>query len=125
MALTTLIVDDHQLFRATARVLLESEGFEVVGEAADGAEAVTAAGALHPDLVVLDVQLPDTTGFEVSQRLADTGFTGRVVLVSSRAASEYGELVGESGAIGFIAKDELSGAALARVLEQGAGHGAH
>ncbi len=125
MALTTLIVDDHQLFRATARVLLESEGFEVVGEAADGAEAVSAAGALHPDLVVLDVQLPDTTGFEVSQRLADTGFTGRVVLVSSRAASEYGELVGESGAIGFIAKDELSGAALARVLEQGAGHGAH
>jgi len=68
---------------------------------------------------------PDSTGFEVSQRLADTGFTGRVVLVSSRAASEYGELVGESGAIGFIAKDELSGAALARVLEQGAGHGAH
>ena len=60
MALTTLIVDDHQLFRATARVLLESEGFEVVGEAADGAEAVSAAGALHPDLVVLDVQLPDT-----------------------------------------------------------------
>lgn len=125
MALTTLIVDDHQLFRATARVLLESEGFEVVGEAADGAEAVSAAGALHPDLVVLDVQLPDTTGFEVSQRLADTGFTGRVVLVSSRAASEYGELVGQSGAIGFIAKDELSGASIARVLEQGAGHGAH
>jgi DNA-binding NarL/FixJ family response regulator len=125
MALTTLIVDDHQLFRATARVLLESEGFEVVGEAADGAEAVSAADALHPDLVVLDVQLPDTTGFEVSQRLSDTGFAGRVVLVSSRAASEYGELVGESGAIGFIAKDELSGESLTRLLEQGAGHGAH
>ena len=116
--MTTLIVDDHSLFRSAARMLLESEGFEVVGEAADGAEALAAAGRLHPDLVVLDVQLPDTTGFEVSHRLTGEGFTGRVVLVSSRAASEYGELVDDSGAVGFIAKDELSGASLARLLEQ-------
>jgi DNA-binding NarL/FixJ family response regulator len=118
MALTTLIVDDHAVFRSTARMLLESEGFVVVGEAADGAEAVSAAVELHPDLVVLDVQLPDTTGFDVSHRLTDQGFAGRVVLVSSRAASEYGELVDASGAIGFIAKDELSGASLNRLLEQ-------
>ncbi len=123
MAVTTLIVDDHPLFRATARVLLESEGYEVVGEAADGAEAVSAADQLHPDLVVLDVQLPDMTGFDVSRRLLSTGFAGRVVLVSSRAASEYGELVGDSGAVGFIAKDELSGSRLADVLEQGVRHG--
>ena len=119
MAMTTLIVDDHALFRSTARMLLESEGYVVVGEAADGAEAVAAATALHPDLMVLDVQLPDPTGFEVSRRLAREGFSGRIVLVSSRAASEYGELVSDSGAIGFIAKDQLSGAALARLLEQG------
>jgi DNA-binding NarL/FixJ family response regulator len=119
MALTTLIVDDHRLFRSTARLLLEAEGFEVIGEAADGAAAVAEAHRLHPDLVVLDVQLPDTTGFDVSHTLRADGFAGRVVLVSSRAASEYGDLVGDSGAIGFIAKDELSGAALARVLEQG------
>ena len=122
MALTTLIVDDHSLFRAAARMLLESEGFEVVGEAGDGAEALAVAGRLHPDLVVLDVQLPDTTGFEVSHRLIDEGFTGRVVLVSSRAASEYGELVDASGAVGFIAKDQLSGPTLARLLEQGDRH---
>jgi DNA-binding NarL/FixJ family response regulator len=122
MALTTLIVDDHPLFRATARMLLESEGFQVVGEAADGAEAVAAADALHPDLVVLDVQLPDMTGFDVSHRLVSTGFPGRVVLVSSRAASEYGELVGDSGAIGFIAKDQLSGASLAELLDRGDCH---
>ena len=122
MALTTLIVDDHALFRSTARMLLESEGYVVVGEAADGAEAVSAASALHPDLVVLDVQLPDTTGFDVSRRIMRDGFAGRVVLGSSRAASEYGELVSDSGAIGFIAKDQLSGAALARLLEQGDVH---
>ena len=74
------------------------------------------------DVVILDVQLPDTTGFEVSRRLAREGFSGRIVLVSSRAASEYGELVSDSGAIGFIAKDQLSGAALARLLEQGDVH---
>src|ERR1700710_2158127 len=100
MEITTLIVDDHALFRSTARMLLESEGYVVVGEAADGAEAVAAASALHPDLVVLDVQLPDITGFDVSRRLTHDGFSGRIVLVSSRAASEYGELVSDSGAIG-------------------------
>jgi two-component system response regulator EvgA len=122
MTLTTLIVDDHQLFRSTARMLLEAEGFVVVGEAEDGAAAVSEAHRLHPDLVVLDVQLPDTTGFDVSHRLRTDGFAGQVVLVSSRAASEYGELVGDSGAIGFIAKDELSGASLARLLDQGDPH---
>lgn len=120
--MTTLIVDDHQLFRAAARMLLESEGYDVVGEAADGTAALTAAGELRPELVVLDVQLPDMTGFDVSRRLAAAGFTGRVVLVSSRAAAEYGELVADSGALGFIAKDELSGASLARLLEQGTCH---
>ena len=123
MTLTTLIVDDHKLFRSTARMLLETEGFVVVGEAADGASAVSEALRLSPDLVVLDVQLPDITGFEVSHILRADGFAGQVVLVSSRAAAEYGELVGDSGAIGFIAKDELSGASLARVLEQGDRHG--
>jgi CheY-like chemotaxis protein len=108
MALTALIVDDHAGFRAAARLLLESEGFAVVGEAADGGSAVAAGLRLRPDLVMLDVQLPDITGFAVAHSLRDAGFTGRVVLVSSRAASEYGELVGDSGATGFIANDELS-----------------
>lgn len=119
---TALIVDDHRLFRASARMLLESEGFDVIGEAADGAEAVTEARRLHPDVIVLDVQLPDTTGFEVARSLLDTGLRSQVVLVSSRHASEYGDLVHDSGALGFIAKDELSGPALARVLRNGGRH---
>jgi two-component system response regulator EvgA len=124
MALTTLIVDDHRLFRSTARMLLEAEGFLVVGEAEDGAAALAEADRLRPDLVVLDVQLPDTTGFDVSNRMLADGLARRVVLVSSRSASEYGDLVDASGAAGFIAKDELSGARLAEVLEQGDRHGA-
>jgi DNA-binding NarL/FixJ family response regulator len=122
MAQTMLIVDDHEVFRGTARLLLEADGFVVVGEAADGASALGEAGRLHPDVVVLAVQLPDMTGFEVSRRLLSEGWAGRVVLVSSRQASEYGELIGESGAIGFISKDELSGSRLADVFEQGERH---
>ncbi len=119
-----MIVDDHEVFRTTARMLLEAEGFGVVGEAADAAGALAEADRLRPDVVVLDVQLPDGTGFEVSHLLLSRGLTGQVVLVSSRHASEYGELIDESGAIGFITKDELSGCRLASVLEQGDHHDA-
>ena len=118
MAPTTLIVDDHRLFRTSARLLLEAEGYDVVGEAEDGASAVAAAERLHPDVVVLDVQLPDMTGFDIARELLERRLVGRIVLVSSRHASEYGEQVGDSGAVGFIAKDELSGAALHTLLGQ-------
>ena len=64
--MSVLIVDDHPSFRATARVLLESEGFDVVGEAEDGSSALEAVAALHPQIVLLDVQLPDLDGFEVA-----------------------------------------------------------
>jgi len=119
MAPTTLIVDDHRLFRTSARLLLEAEGYDVVGEAEDGASAVAAAERLHPDVVVLDVQLPDMTGFDIARELLERRLVGRIVLVSSRHASEYGEQVGDSGAVGFIAKDELSGAALHTLLGSG------
>ena len=84
MATTVLIVDDHAGFRATARLLLESEGYEVVGEAKDGASAIECARALAPELILLDVQLPDVDGFQVAAEL--TGGTGRpaVVITSSR-----------------------------------------
>jgi DNA-binding NarL/FixJ family response regulator len=112
-----LIVDDHPSFRASARALLEAEGFEVVGEASDGESALEAAHALHPDVVLLDVQLPDRTGFEVAAQLTRNGAAPRVVLVSSRDGSDYGPLVAESGASGFVPKAELSGARIAALLE--------
>jgi CheY-like chemotaxis protein len=115
---TVLIVDDHPSFRATARALLEAEGFEVVGEAADGASAVEAARELRPELVLLDVQLPDIDGFEVAARLRPTqnGWTPLIVLTSSRDGADFGSLVAESGAAGFVPKGELSGAALVALL---------
>ncbi len=118
MSMTTLIVDDHAGFRRSARVLLEMEGFEVVGEAADGAAAVAAAEALRPELVLLDVQLPDTTGFEVAPELLSRGLTEHVILVSSRDASDYGDSVRTSGAVGFVPKAELSGAFLRTLLSK-------
>ena len=112
-----LIVDDHPSFRATARALLEAEGFDVVGEAEDGASALRAARALHPELVLLDVQLPDTDGFAVAAALtANNGSAPAVVLTSSRDADDFGELVAASGARGFVPKAELSGAALSALL---------
>jgi DNA-binding NarL/FixJ family response regulator len=116
MNMTTLIVDDHAGFRASARILLEMEGFRVVGEACDGDEAVKAAEALRPELVVLDVQLPDTEGFDVAREIIDRGLTSRIVLVSSRDEADYGDNVRASGALGFISKADLSGAALRAVL---------
>jgi DNA-binding NarL/FixJ family response regulator len=112
-----LIVDDHPSFRANARALLEAEGFEVVGEAEDGASALQAAAELSPELVLLDVQLPDMDGFEVAARLTNGGGGPAVVLVSSRDGSDFGPLVERSGARGFIPKAELSGAALLSLLE--------
>jgi DNA-binding NarL/FixJ family response regulator len=113
---TVLIVDDHPSFRLTARALLEAEGFEVVGEAADGASALAAVAELRPDVVLLDVQLPDLDGFEVASRLCSNGHGPSVVLTSSRDGSDFGPLVARSGARGFVPKAELSGDALAELL---------
>jgi DNA-binding NarL/FixJ family response regulator len=113
---TVLIVDDHPTFRATARMLLEAEGYDVVGEAPDGESAITAAGRLEPDLVLLDVNLPDLDGFSVAERITSQAGAPAVVLVSSRDSSDFGPLVLGSGARGFIPKGELSGAAIAELI---------
>ena len=114
--MTVLIVDDHGSFRASARALLEAEGYEVVGEAADGEQAVAEVRRLRPDLVLLDVQLPDMTGFQVAEEVAGVDGAPQVILTSSRDASDYGDLVTEASARGFIAKDQLSGQTLAELL---------
>ena len=97
--------------------VLESEGFEVVGEASDGISGLEAAARLRPAIVLLDVQLPDLDGFEIASRLALNGGRPQIVLVSSRDGSEFGSLVAESGARGFLPKAELSGERLAALLE--------
>jgi DNA-binding NarL/FixJ family response regulator len=118
MAVKVLIVDDHPTFRAFARDLLQSEGFEVVGEAEEGTSAIQTATSLRPDLVLLDVQLPDMSGFEVLKRLRAEGISTPVVLTSSRDASSYGDQVNESDALGFIPKADLSGQAVRALLQE-------
>jgi DNA-binding NarL/FixJ family response regulator len=119
MPTTVLIVDDHPSFRASARMLLECEGYAVVGEAPDGQTAIQCVGELNPDVVLLDVQLPDIDGFKVATRLAEgrsNGSEPAVIMTSSREAEDFGSLAAESGARGFIPKSELSGSAIEALL---------
>ena len=117
MATTVLIVDDHEAFRASAKLLLESEGFQVVGEAADGGSAIQQTASLAPDLILLDVQLPDINGLEVANRLTGTDGAPAVILISSRDRGDFGPLVKASGARGFVAKADLSGQRLRALLD--------
>ena len=117
---TALIVDDHPSFRRFARKLLESAGYLVVGDAEDGASALTAARTLRPDVVLLDVLLPDMTGFEVAKELALEIERPLVVLTSSRSASDLGTLVNTEDARGFISKRDLTIAALAALVSEAA-----
>jgi DNA-binding NarL/FixJ family response regulator len=117
MGRTVLIVDDHPSFRASARAVLESDGFDVVGEAADGATALAAVDALAPEVVVLDIQLPDMTGFDVCAALERRdGARPDIILVSSRDGSDFGDLIAASCACGFVPKGELSGDVVASLL---------
>ena len=115
---TVLIVDDHAGFRGFARRLLEADGFTVVGEAEDGSSALAAAESLRPELVLLDVLLPDTDGFAVAERLAEEPDAPAVVLVSSREAGDFGQRLERSPVRGFLHKDDLSGTALAALAAE-------
>ena len=116
MATTVVIVDDHPGFRASARMLLDAEGYQVVGEAENGQSGLAVVAELDPDVVLLDIQLPDMDGFQVATRLAAAGTRGAIVLVSSRAREDLRALVEGSAARGFIPKSELSGDALEAVI---------
>lgn len=116
MGPTVLIVDDHADFRSLARELLEADGFQVVGDAADGESALRASRRLRPEVVLLDVQLPDTDGFAVAGALALGPEPPSVVLVSSRRAADYGPRVEAAAVRGFLTKDALTAAALTALL---------
>jgi CheY-like chemotaxis protein len=114
MGRTVLIVDDHAAFRTAARALLQDSGFVVVGEAADGASAIAAAAELRPDVVLLDIQLPDLNGFAVAERLRGAGPT--IVLTSSRSVTSFRRRLAANPALRFIPKSELSAEALTVVV---------
>jgi DNA-binding NarL/FixJ family response regulator len=116
MPQTVLIADDHAGFRRSARQLLESDGFTVVGEASTGADAIALAEELRPSFVLLDVQLPDLDGFEVAERLGRLAAPPQVILTSTRDRADYGSLIAAAPARGFVGKGELSAAALRELL---------
>lgn len=116
MDVRVLVVDDHASFRSKARQVLAADGFLVVGEASDGPEAIRACDELRPDLVLLDVQLPDLDGFAVAAILGAGVDPPAVVLVSSRSCVDYGSRIEDCGARGFVAKAELSGPAVRALL---------
>ena len=112
MTATVLIVDDHEGFRRFARRLLEAGGLTVIGEAPDAAAAIQATERLAPDLVLLDVKLPDRDGFAVA---AEIGHRTAVVLTSSHELDDLRTRVERTSARGFIAKDDLSAEALVAI----------
>ncbi len=111
-----LIVDDHAGFRKQVRALLEAAGYLVIGEAEDAAGAVRAAGELHPETVLLDIQLPDGSGFSVADQIHADDEQTRIVFVSSREASDYGTLLEARPGDAFIHKAELSFDSLAEMV---------
>jgi CheY-like chemotaxis protein len=119
MALRILLVDDHGGFRAMARRLLELGGLEVVGEAADGREALALVQAVRPELVLLDILLPDIDGFEVAEWIAAQPYPPSVLLISSRPRSDFGARLDSAPSVGFLAKEDLTAQRVAALAAGG------
>jgi DNA-binding NarL/FixJ family response regulator len=106
MSLGVLIVDDQALVRAGFRMILEAEAdLAVVGEAANGRDAVTAAQQLHPDIVLMDVRMPGMDGIEATRRLLNGGSAAKVVMLTTFDMDEYVYESLRAGASGFLLKD--------------------
>ena len=111
-----LIVDDNPRFRLRARRCLETDAYRVVAEAGDGASALEAARRHRPAVVLLDIELPDTSGLSVAERLAREPAPPAVVLISTHDAADFGERLLRCGACGFIPKAQLSSERLSALL---------
>jgi CheY-like chemotaxis protein len=121
MAIRCLIVDDSARFAQIALELLEEDGIDVLGVAADGEEAVRLARELRPDLALVDIDLGADNGLAVARRLRageDGGLADAVILISTHAEEEFAELIAASPAVGFLAKTELSGDAIEVLLSR-------
>jgi DNA-binding NarL/FixJ family response regulator len=115
VALRIVIVDDNRHFIDAARNVLEQEGLDVVGVASTGAEALVVAGQLRPDVILVDVDLGEESGFDVAQSL-EADVDASVVMISAYPESELADLIAASPAVGFVSKSELSATAVSNLL---------
>jgi len=113
---SVLLVDDHAGFRAEARATLETGSFDVIGEAASGVAALAQAADLRPDVVLLDIGLPDGSGLDLVEPLREAAPDAFIVLISSRQAGDYGARLPAALADGFFDKTELTPDALQDIL---------
>lgn len=104
MSKRVLIADDTEFFRAALKDILQGAGFEVVGEAADGAEALRLAGELRPDLVILDVVMPVKNGLEAAKAISALALPLKIVMCTSLGYEPIVEEAIRSGASGYIIK---------------------
>ena len=117
MTVRSLLVDDNSRFLAAARELLERQGIEVVGMASTTDEAARLAGALRPDVCLVDIDLGEESGFDLARRLAGPGDgSPRVVLISAYPEGDFSDMIAESPAVGFLPKPELSAARIRAML---------
>jgi DNA-binding NarL/FixJ family response regulator len=119
MPLRCLLIDDNEAFLEAASLLLKREGVTVVGAASSIAEALRQARALRPDVILVDIGLGEESGFDLARLLAQDGWggNGEVIFISTGAEADYGELIDESPAAGFLAKSELSARGISRILD--------
>jgi DNA-binding NarL/FixJ family response regulator len=117
--LRCLIVDDSDRFLAVARTLLEPDGISVVGTASTGAQALSLAADLRPDVTLVDIDLGGESGLKLAQRLAEQadGAPAPIILISMHSEEDYADLIAASPAIGFLPKTALSGAAIRGTLD--------
>lgn len=101
-----LIADDHSLIRSVMKVLLESQGYEVVAEAANGTDTVQLARLHHVDLIVLDITMPGLDGLEVINRIRVAGLDTRILVLTSQSPLFYSQRCMKAGAAGFISKSQ-------------------
>jgi DNA-binding NarL/FixJ family response regulator len=117
--LRCLIVDDNEAFLEEASQLLRREGLDIVGVAASIGEALERATELEPDVALVDVSLGDESGFDLARRFAELRHRPVVILISTRSRADLIELIDDAPVAGFVAKSELSAAAVSELVAAG------